>query len=227
MSSLSALAVVLPSFFFDIPATTFLSISDATDRDDTPLVETALAEGLDLADLYVFRSPEDGNRIVFALTMQLQGSGASLPAFNDNGRFQINIDTDGNDRADTQIDIEFRPFGETGERFTVGGIPSAKTFRGPVTPIGSAPVITAEGNVRAYAGVVTDPSFVDLEAVTGLLSGGCPGAGSFRCGGGGVNTFQGKSVGAFVIDLPITSLSSISDPNSGTLRVWAKSYDRE
>lgn len=72
---------------------------------------TARDPAADLLDFYMFRSPENLNTITMAVTawpFQEPGGGPNYPAFDDDVRYNIEIDSNGDAREDIRYEFTFR-----------------------------------------------------------------------------------------------------------------------
>jgi hypothetical protein len=137
---------------------------------------------LDLTDLYVFASPEDLGRTTLILNSNPTGApppipaGATGPEFYPGAVYRINIDTDGDARADIAFTFTFSEYengGQTGTAWYAtgaeargpepAGLVFAESF--PVSFDGRVqPVLVAEpGQIRLFAGLRSDPFFADVE----------------------------------------------------------------
>ena len=176
---------------------------------------------LDLTDLFVFRAPGDAGRTVLIIDVNpfMTGLSATPPflmraEFHPEAVYRINIDNDGDDRADvafTFVFSEAKDGAQTGTAYyAVGSGVRQNEPGGEVlvesTPVGfdaSAQPVQA-GPCRLFTGVRSDPFFADAE---GALHG-------FKWTG--QDAFAGKNILSIALDVPDHMLGT--DPVIG---VWA------
>lgn len=201
-----------------------IGIVFAADHRDSPSVQGDDEARADITDVFVFRSPENSDNLVFVLGLFSPEGGAPVPPLFDQGaRYEFYVDTDGDFSADDIIRVTV----DSNDTFEAEGVPSADdTISGNVTPVGAAPVIVTGGQARVFLGLVDDPFFFDLEAFNAFVAAPCIPTAGLRCPGTGapVNFFNGRNLAAIVIEFPATALSNIESAQQGTLRVWAKTF---
>ena len=192
----------------------------AADHKDSPAVERDPAT--DIADVYAFRRVDN---LVVAMTVQnLSISGNATDLFNPRARYQIFVDNtdDGVLTANATITVTFS--GSNPQMFKVTGL-TPTPIEGPTSGFSNAsnPAITTSGPIQVFAGPRDDPFFFDLAGFRQFLSGTYIPANGLRSATGGLprNAFAGLNVAAIVIELPITAVTGLSDPNTGTIRAWA------
>lgn len=165
---------------------------------------------LDLTDLYAFPKPEEANRSVIIVNFHPSSSVAPprpTPAepFAPGARYELRIDTNGDDVADVTYQVRFSRFENGGQTATL------RTFEGP-EPIGTdservivedVPVsmgrtshVTVADGLRLFIGRRSDPFFFDVQ---GVLN-------NFRITGD--DFFADKDVYSIVLDLPNAVLGS-------------------
>lgn len=141
----------------------------SADHIDAPV--TTNSPTLDINDQFVFRSPSDASRIVFAMTMNplIAPTDASSSVFPTNVLYQWKIDTDADNVED--LVIQARVVDDGGQQVLVvrgpaapstTGIESMELTAGPVVsgPVSGATetrVIDGAQDIRAFAGVRDDP----------------------------------------------------------------------
>lgn len=180
----------------------------ASDHRDSMLL--AGDPAADIADMYAFKSPNNPDNVVLAMTVSgfIPPSEASTTYFDPNVLYQWKIDTNGDAVEDLVI-----------QAFVTGtGGHQIMHFRGPVAPSvigsatrvipgtetatvavtnGSTPIVATRNGMTVFAGVRDDPFFFDLVQFKEIIAGE---AASFR--NPGVDTFAGTNVLAIVIELP-------------------------
>jgi hypothetical protein len=194
----------------------------ADHRDSAALTSDTRA---DIADVYVFRSPERPNNVVLALTV----NGLIPPSENGQARFdpdvlyQFEIDNTGDAVEDLVIQA-FASGGGTEQTmlFRGPGRPEltgteARVLKGETVPVrvsrsGSA-VVQERGGMRVFAGLRDDPFFFDLAQFRAILGGTAPG---FR--NPGVDAFAGTNVLAIAVEVPAAMLGGTR------LNVWGTTH---
>jgi hypothetical protein len=135
---------------------------------------------LDLTDLFVFQSPADPARTVLIIDVNPFTTGISaMPPFlmksefHPDGVYRINIDNDGDARADaafTFVFSEFRDGTQTGTAYYATGQPAqqpepAGDVLASALPVGFDAAVrpVQAGPGRLFAGVRSDPFFADAD----------------------------------------------------------------
>lgn len=180
-----------------------MSATEAADHLDAP--DLAPPSGnlmADLADLFVF-PPGGGPQVTIAATSN-PAAGVFGPAgFDPSVDYTILIDNDADALADMEITFRFDAPGGNGRQAY------AVSRDGDVVASGNTGSATkVDGGGRAFAGLVDDPFFFDLDAFLG--SGGR----SF-CDGSATDFFAGLNVNAVVLQVPTDDLGG------GAIGVWA------
>lgn len=206
----------------------------AADHAESPGTEVDPAA--DIADVYVFVSPEAANRVVGSITF---GS-RPAPRSRIDGTFYCDRDvlyTFAIDRADAAGNFDGNPDVRVYIRFGQNGVaacgvqfenvPGAGgTFSGPIER-----VLTANsGGLRGFAGLRNDPFFFDAEGFTTLLNtfGGAGQSGdvvtAFRLTGGQPrrDSFAGRNISAVVFEMDLDAVAPrAANGTRPKLRVWA------
>jgi hypothetical protein len=224
--SLAALAAV---------AGTLLSFAVlSADHAESPGTDADVAA--DIADVFLFQSPESASKLVGAITF----GGRPAPRSRIDGSFYCDPDilyTYNIDRADAsgafdsvpdvRIFVRFgkNSRGECGIQFE--SVPGAGgTFSGPIEQI-----LSTNSGIRGFAGLRNDPFFFDFEAFTLLLNSfAAPGQNgdlvtAFRLSPAGQprhDSFGGRNVSAIVFEMDLDAVAP--KPATGArpkLRVWA------
>ena len=86
----------------------------------------------------------------------------------------------------------------------------------PVTPYGSAPIITTTNGIKVFAGPRDDPFYFDLNQFHAITGGTATGFNN-----PGTDTFAGTNVLSVVIELPKSMLHS-----TGKLGVWLRTAQK-
>lgn len=188
----------------------------------------------DLADIFIFTSPNSGSRTVAAITF----GGRPAPRSRIDGSFYCDPDvlyTFNIDREtpagtfdsvpDVQIFARFgrKPNGECG--LQLENVPGAGgTFSGPIEEVFTSPT-----GLRAFAGLRNDPFFFDGEGYAALVASfATPGQqgdviGAFRLGGSTPrrDSFANRNVSAIVWEMNNADLAPPSGNFQPRVRVWS------
>ena len=201
-----ALAVVLPA--------------QAADHLDSPSV--AANGALDITDLYAFQSPQNSDNAVIVVGVNPLAGVLSAESFDSRGLYTVNIDNDGDARADisyilrfyrerrgTQYYIAYRlstaPNGRSNRRN------SSSRSRSRISYLGFGTVGENTTNLRGggmlQANVYEDPFFFDLDGFNDGFN--------FT----GTDFFAGANISGIVLEVPSSDLAG---PN---VAVWATTLD--
>ncbi|WP_199807920.1 DUF4331 family protein [Streptomyces sp. NRRL S-350] len=128
---------------------------------------------LDLTDLFAFASPEAGRTVLIMNVNPVAPSGGQ--AFHPEAVYRINVDTDGDNRADIAFSFTFsEPVGGaqtmTVRRATAEGARGHEATGEPLVsgaPVSfsGAPAVVEAGPYRVSAGLRSDPFFADLDGI--------------------------------------------------------------
>ena len=188
----------------------------------------------DLADVFIFPSPQTAGRTVAAITF----GGRSAPRSRIDGSFYcdpnvlyiLNID-----RANSAGEFDSLPDVQVFARLGLGAgnecgvqlenVPGAGgTFSGATETVFTSPT-----GLQAFAGLRNDPFFFDAEGYAALVASfanaGQSGdvAGAFRLGSNTPrrDSFAGRNVSAIVFEMDNNVLSPASGSSRARVRVWA------
>jgi len=175
----------------------------------------------DINDVYVFQG-SNASRTVLAMTtnpaINLFGG-----SFGTNVRYVINVDNDGDARADKAYVWRFgAPNGSGAQSYTVtrysGG--NAKSFaQGVVWATGSTAgngIGSGKGESKVFAGVRSDPFFFDLTGFLGTVLG----VGTDGLGSDPTDFFTPLNTNAVVIEVPDDALGGTNIGVWGTTSWW-------
>ena len=176
---------------------------DANDN----LSVTKLRGPVDINDLYVFDAPN--GRTVLALTVNPAVNLLGRQHFNDNVDYRINIDRNGDARADVTYTTTFGEHGNGSQPYTVkrGNTTVARGW----TDKGNA---TGSQGVMAFAGTRSDPFFFDLIGFLGSVKG----QGTDALGKTPTDFFAGLDTYAIVLEVPNSQLGG----NGTHIGVWGQ-----
>jgi hypothetical protein len=203
------------------------------DHVETPSVDADAAA--DIADVFLFPSPQDARKLVGAITF----GGAPQPRARIDGSFYCDPDvlyTYFIDRADAAGSFDSIPDFEIRVRFGVGGsgrcgmqledVPGAGgTFSGPIEK-----VLSTTSGIRAFAGLRNDPFFFDPQGLTALIntfsrvgqSGDVISAFRVASGEPRRDSFGFRNVSAIVFEMDLDTLAPKgADGMRPKIRAWA------
>lgn len=194
--------------------------AQGADHKDGP--RTTADAKADINDVYVFRSPENDENVVFAVTVNpltppAQNTSATLdPSVS----YNLHVDQDDDLVADITATFRF-----TGNTFTVSGL-GAEPISGQVTPLSAtqdvAPVVNTSGAIRVFAGLRDDPFIMDLAGIRAFLADPQPPVNGVRpAGQTPVDAFGGTNVSMIVLEVPVTAVTGGGSSDSGTIRAWS------
>ena len=194
-----------------------LGPSESADHADAPGVVGDPAA--DINDIYAFRSPENPDNLIVALTVNpLTAPGDTTATFAEDVAYEVHVDNTGDFVADATVTVTFS---EDMFRLVVEAL--GVEIEGPVTAPGSAtPIITESGGISVFAGPRDDPFFFDLVAFQIIAAepfvpiNGLRGADDTPA-----DTLAGTNVSAIVMELPIVALPGAETSDTGVIRAWA------
>ena len=167
----------------------------------------------DITDVYAFLKPGDSRKSILVLNVNpLAPMLAS--AFNHQAIYEINVDTDGDARADRSFRIRFSKVVAGKQhatvRMAVGDLRGAGhvVIEGAPVSFGSTPVVTTRGRYRFFAGLRSDPFFFDLLGFFDDLT--------FTHG----DFFADKNVFGIVLEVPNSALGTTPATTSLWGRTW-------
>ena len=180
-----------------------------SDHRDTPDPRT------DITDLYVFPAPGGGDRSVLVLNINPDAS-ALEPSFDPDASYELKIDTDGDLEPDVAFHVLFAASADRGSTATVyrsmgasargtGPIGEAVISGAPVSVGGTVQVIATDG-YRFFAGLRSDPWFVDVDGFRD----------DFRFTGH--DSLADRDVFGIVLEVPNAALGT-----PGPVHVWSRS----
>lgn len=172
---------------------------------------------LNIADFYIFRTPGGPSSSILILNVDPMTS-RSEAQFDPRGVYRFNVDTDGDALADIAYSVVFSAEHDAPQTATVyrakGPEARAPEAQGEVV-IDSAPVsmgvdttVTTSGEYRFFAGLRSDPFFVDVGIQDNL---------NFV----GKDFFGDSNVLAIVLEIPNSAFDS-----SASVAVWARTSRR-
>jgi hypothetical protein len=176
----------------------------ADDRQDSPDLQNTLFVGqVDLAGLYVFRSPTNANNTVFILLAGPHVQFISRPFFDSKARYEFKIDSTDDFKADLTFRVRFGPPDANGvQSFKLQRMIGRKPFK-TIAEGNTGANLPIDGGGLVRAGVCDDPFFFDTFAFNDLVA---DGVGNFPRAG--AKNFYGPNANilGIVVEVPSTSL---------------------
>lgn len=200
----------------------------AADHNDSPLVKSASRSYKDITDVFVFRTPENPERLTIITGHFSPEVAATLQQFGTDAIYETYIDTNGDFEPEHTIRATFgAPDANGVQPYEIDGIPGNSVVRGNTTTTAGEPSVAASGTARAFCGLADDPFKFDLDAFNNFVKGPCVPAAGLRCPGTGAptNFFAGRNIAAIAYDFPTTSLRGITSSTAGVIRVWSKAFE--
>lgn len=195
-----------------------VAIVSGADHGDSPL--NMANPAADINDVYAFRSPENNNNLVVAISLNPRiapSDNLTRGVFDPQVAYQIHVDRNGDLADEATVNIRMT---STPPQLVIEGLGAPITA--PITAPNAAPIITNAGGVRVFAGLRDDPFFFDLAAFQTFVQNPRAPVNGLRAAGGGnpVDSFAGTNVMAIVIELPVTAVTGGSSASSGTIKTW-------
>lgn len=176
----------------------------------------------DINDVYAFRSPENAENVVFAMTVNplTAPSMNTTATLDESVSYNLHIDRNNDLTPDITATLRF-----TGSTFTATGL-TASPITGNVTPLSNtqdiAPVVNTAGGIRVFAGLRDDPFIMDLAGIRAFIANPqAPAVGVRPVGQTPSDAFGGTNVSMIVVELPVTAVTGGANANSGTINAWA------
>lgn len=188
----------------------------------------------DIADVFLFPSPESASKLVMAVTF----GGAPAPRARVDGRFYCDPDVlyafiidraDANGAFDNQPDITIYARLGLNSTFQCGlqleNVPGAGgTFSGPIEQV----IVTRSG-IKAFAGLRNDPFFFDAQGLGALFASfATPGQNGNLVSAFGIGTrprrdsFAGRNVSVIVFDMNLDQVAPRhANGSRPQIRAWA------
>jgi hypothetical protein len=188
----------------------------ASDHADAP--NNNRDRATDLADEYMFLDPNDNTRLVMIMTFNgfiVPGENTNLFVFDENARYNFEIENTGDAVPDRFIRVTFGPkTSAAGAQTATIDLGNGRSFTAPVTPsnhideTAPAPVITedAVSGTRFFAGIVDDPFFFDIPSFGRFVASVRAGAPNTSVFSRGRDTFAGYNIQSIAISIPAASL---------------------
>jgi hypothetical protein len=176
---------------------------------------------LDLAGLYVFRSPANANNTVFILTLSPFADFERTPRFQPGAKYEFKIDLTGDGFEELTFQFAFGGSNGAGQqKFQLFRLaPREKRTMLASGLTGTNVPIATGGMTRA--GLADDPAFADQAALDDLL---LDGVGNFPRNVGTAKNFYGPTANvlALVVELPSASLVPKFAPGNSIIGVWGR-----
>ena len=209
----------------------------SADHGDAPNV--ASDSGADIADIFLFLDPNDNTRVIIIGTFHgfiVPSEAVNFGAFDENLLYRFTLETTGDARPDSTIDITFSPRGSSGTnpqtatvKLPIGGR-RGTTFTAPTTPqtLNAAPttrtITDGPSGVRFFAGPADDPFFFDIPGFnrfTASVVGGSPNPALLQRGR---DSFAGYNLLAIALSIPRDLIRG--DPANNTIGAFVSTSRR-
>jgi hypothetical protein len=196
-----------------------LGVLRAADHRDGPRV--SLDAAADIADVFLFKDPNDNTRVVLSMTV----GGLVVPSEAVNGaifdpgiRYQFQIEGTGDAAFDAFINVSFSPrtSPNTAQNATIQmfqGATKVFDFVAPATnpslnPTAPVPVVTTDGpsGVKFFAGEVDDPFFFDVTAFSRYVATALAGSPDKTLFSRARDSFAGYNTMAISLSIPVALL---------------------
>ena len=228
-----------------LAAMSFGTARYAIGSDHAGTVVTAQTKpGTDLSDLHIFPGTNSNNVVLAMSVRPLIPAGTSptapIASFDTNVLYQFKIDNTGDNVEDLVIQARFQGTGANQRVFISGPVKPSRL--GTVTQFETAYPVTGAlnrsfspaANMRVFAGLRSDPFFLDLEQLFTILpdrqdpldfprnqtpagQANTPKATTFRAPGAAKDFLANFNVLGFVVELP---KSQLVGSGNGKIRVW-------
>ncbi|HYC21336.1 MAG TPA: DUF4331 family protein [Candidatus Bathyarchaeia archaeon] len=203
------------------PSSPILSQARAADHGDGPFASVTRAG--DIGDVFMFLDPNDNSQIVMAMTVQgfiAPGESVNFTVFDPTIRFRFEIETSGDARPDTFIDVSFSPRTSSSAPQTATVVlPSLAILTAPTTVSSENadppdPTITVDPatGVSFFAGEVDDPFFFDIPAFNRFVASVVAGSPDPSQLQRGRDSFAGYNTLAIALRMPLTMITR--NPNA-------------
>jgi len=193
----------------------------ADDRQDSPDLQNGFVTGqVDLAGLYVFRSPTNLNNTVFILLAGPHAQVITRPYFDPKARYEIKIDNSHDFKPDLTFRVRFGPPDANGtQTFKLQRMIGRKPFQTIAEGTSGLNTLFDGGFVRA--GLFDDPFFFDAFAFNDLFA---DGVGNFPRAPANAKNFYGPNANilGIVIEVPSSTLIKEGQPASTVIGVWGR-----
>lgn len=194
---------------------------NGADHRDSPLNQANATA--DINDVYAFRSPENSNNLVLALSVNpliVPADNLTRGNFDPSVQYQVHMDRNGDLIDDVTVNIRMTNNPPT---LIVEGLGAPLAAR-ITPPNATVPVVNSflDGAVKIFAGLRDDPFFFDLAAFQQFVANPQAPAKGLRPAGGGdpVDAFTGTNILAIVIEAPVTVVTGATSASTGTVKAW-------
>jgi hypothetical protein len=182
----------------------FVAVGSASDHTDSPM--TTSDKQLDIGDVYAFMRPEPtgpssfGPSTHLVLVMTVNPDATTSSTFNEAAEYTFQIRRQTPELGD---DFAYKVICGPKDREDGGGqvmvCNAAGTFG--AADVNAEPTGSSTDALRVWAGLRSDPAFVDRSAIAASQTAGTS---SFQ--NPGTNAFQGKNVLAIVVELDVAKI---------------------
>ncbi|HZK82051.1 MAG TPA: DUF4331 family protein, partial [Humisphaera sp.] len=224
LDNLLAVLIVACAFFVLTPST----IVRAADHGDAPNVDNDA--GADIADLFMFRDPNDNTKVILIGTVHgfiVPGEAGNFGAFDPSVQYRFDLEQTGDAKPDASIIVTFseRTGGADPQTATITlpgkGNPRKRRFTAPTTPVNFSATATPQtittdptGQIKFFAGEVSDPFFFDIPAFQRFIASVQAGSPDATVFSRGRNSFAGYNVLGIAFSFPMDMIRGASTNNS-------------
>jgi hypothetical protein len=196
-------------------------LTPAADQRDTPALTSFARGGVDIGDLYVFRSPSNANNTVFIMTLGSFVGAKTKAAFKPGVNYEFRVDINWDFSTDLIISVRFKePKGGGKQALRVTRSQGFDaTFEIATGDTNTNIPLLGGGQLRA--GVFDDPFFFDQSGFDSTFIAGEPG---FPRPMGTAKNFYGPNANVLAIVMEIPSLSIA--PQTTVVGIWARTVQR-
>lgn len=218
--AMAALAVIVASVtVYSAPALR----TNASDHIDSPTI--AQDRGSDIDDNWAFLDPNDNRNVILVMSTQgfiVSSEHFGMGIFDHNIRYRFEIENTGDAKPDRFIDVTYsRGLGRQTSQTATITLPDGQSFTAPTTIAtqeytAPPPVITKDPatGVTFYAGVATDPFFLDDTGANRFVASSIANPGhpdKSLLGARGRNTYAGFNAMLTVLSVPANLLRGNSN----------------
>jgi hypothetical protein len=196
-------------------------LTPASDQRDTSALANFARGGVDISDLYVFRSPANANNTVLMMTLGSFVGTKTKAAFKPGVHYEFRIDTNFDFSTDLIISVRFKAPRADGKQKVLVALNQGFDSTVELASGDTDTNLPLEGGGQFKAGVFDDPFFFDQIGFDSAFIEGKPG---FPRPPGTAKNFYGPTANvlAIVMEIPSASIA----PVSTVVGIWARTAQR-
>jgi hypothetical protein len=196
-------------------------LTPAADQRDTSALANFARGGVDIGDLYVFRSPANANNTVFIMTLGSFVGAKTKASFKPGVRYEFRIDTNFDFSTDLIFSVRFKEPRANGKQGLIVTVNRGYDSSDELASGDTNTTLPLSGGGQCQAGVFDDPFFFDQTGFDSTFIKGEPG---FPRAPGTAKNFYGPNANVLAIVIEIPSV--LIAPASTVLGVWARTVQR-